>query len=86
MSIRNDMISRLEAIDAILCQPPEPHYPSWYADIIKALSPAQQNKTCEFWDSESSFCGLNRPSAQRKGKWKGEEDEHQERHDNKDDI
>lgn len=36
---------------------------------LQNLPSAKQNKTCEFWDSESSFCALNRPSAQRKGKW-----------------
>ena len=38
-----DLISRQAAIDAIMGQPPEPHYPSWYADIIKALPSAQQD-------------------------------------------
>ena len=37
----NDLISRQAAIDAIMGQPPEPHYPSWYAEQIKALPSAQ---------------------------------------------
>ena len=37
-----DTISRQAAIDAIMGQPPEPHYPSWYAEQIKALPSAQQ--------------------------------------------
>lgn len=31
------VISGQEAIDAIMGQPPELHYPSWYAQIIKDL-------------------------------------------------
>ena len=30
----NDPISRQMAIDTIMGQPPEPHYPSWYAAHI----------------------------------------------------
>lgn len=30
--------------------------------IIIAMPPAQQN-SCEFWDDESNFCALHRPSA-----------------------
>ena len=37
MSENNDIISRRAAIDEILGQPPEPHYPSWYAEQIKNL-------------------------------------------------
>lgn len=33
----DDLISRQAAIHAILGQPPEPHYPSWYAEQIKEL-------------------------------------------------
>lgn len=36
-----DVISRQAAIDAIMGQPPEPHYPSWYAAQIEKLPPAQ---------------------------------------------
>ena len=39
----NDSISRQAAIDAIMGQPPEPHYPSWYAEQIKALPPVQSD-------------------------------------------
>lgn len=28
-----------------------------------------QPRTCEFWDSESNFCALHRPSAQPEPKW-----------------
>ena len=37
----SDLISRQAAIDAIMGQPPEPHYPSWYAEQIKNLPSAQ---------------------------------------------
>lgn len=36
-----DLISRQAAIDMMLSQPPEPHYPSWYAEQIKSLPSAQ---------------------------------------------
>lgn len=35
-----DSISRQAAIEKILGQPPEPHYPSWYAEQIRELPPA----------------------------------------------
>ena len=38
---------------------------------IKQLPPAQQ-ETCEYWDDESNYCTLYRPSAQserKRGKW-----------------
>lgn len=35
-----DSISRQATIEKILGQPPEPHYPSWYAEQIKELPPA----------------------------------------------
>lgn len=37
----NDCISRQAVIDAIMAQPPESHYPSWYAEQIKNLPSAQ---------------------------------------------
>jgi hypothetical protein len=38
--MKDDLISRQAAIDAIMGQPPEPHYPSWYAEQIKELPSA----------------------------------------------
>lgn len=35
------LIDKDAAIHAIMGQPPEPHYPSWYAEQIKALPPAK---------------------------------------------
>ena len=37
----DDLISRQAAIDTIMGQPPEPHYPSWYAAQIEKLPAAQ---------------------------------------------
>ena len=42
----DDLISRQAAIDAIMGQPPEPHYPSWYAAQIEKLPAAQPESTC----------------------------------------
>lgn len=38
---KNDVIKRQDAIDAIMREPTDAHYPSWYADRIKALPPAE---------------------------------------------
>jgi len=47
-----DTISRQAAIDAIMGQPPEPHYPSWYAAQIEKLPAAQPEiircKECKY--------------------------------------
>jgi hypothetical protein len=43
MENTSDLISRKAAIDTIMSQPPEPHYPSWYAEQIKALPPVQRD-------------------------------------------
>ena len=40
-SHENDLISRQAATKKILGQPPELHYPSWYAEQIKELPPAE---------------------------------------------
>lgn len=37
----NDLISRQAAIDAIMGEYPEVHYPDWYASIIKELPTVQ---------------------------------------------
>ena len=39
--MKDDLISRQAAIDAIMGQPPELHYPSWYAAQIEKLPSAQ---------------------------------------------
>lgn len=37
-----DTVSRQAVIDAIMGEPTDAHYPSWYAERIKALPPSQQ--------------------------------------------
>ena len=62
----NDPISRQMAIDTIMGQPPEPHYPSWYAAQIEKLPAAQPEiircKDCDWWtkqeDSVQGRCEL----------------------------
>lgn len=44
-----DTISRQDAIDMIMGQPPEAHYPSWYAEQIKALPSAQPESETGTW-------------------------------------
>ncbi len=43
----HDLIDRQVAIDEIMCQPPEAHYPSWYAKQIEALPPAEPDTRLE---------------------------------------
>lgn len=42
-------------------------------DAIRGLPSAErrevQSSECEYWDDESNFCTLNRPSAERRGRW-----------------
>ena len=60
----NDLISRQAAIDTIMGQPPEPHYPSWYAAQIEKLPAAQPEiircKDCRFailtYDGDCKYC------------------------------
>ena len=37
----SDTISRQAAIDAIMCEPMDAHYPSWYADMLEKLPSTQ---------------------------------------------
>lgn len=57
----NEMIFKEIAIDTIMSQPPEPHYPSWYAELIRNLSPVEPNLDewctgCKEYDSEHHCC------------------------------
>jgi hypothetical protein len=45
----DDLISRQQAIDTIMGQPPEPHYPSWYAAQIEKLPSAQPGRKKGKW-------------------------------------
>lgn len=38
----DDLISRQQAYNLIMGQPPEVHYPSWYAEQIMQMRPAQK--------------------------------------------
>ena len=38
----DELIRKQDAINVIMGQPPEPHYPSWYAEQIKLLPPVPQ--------------------------------------------
>lgn len=44
-----ELIEKDAAIDVIMGQPPEPHYPSWYAEQIRALPPAQPERKKGRW-------------------------------------
>lgn len=65
----DDLISRRAAVsrmsDLLMLELKGERLPSWN-EVYSAMQdlPSAQPKTCEFWDSESSFCTLNRPSAQ----------------------
>ena len=53
----HDTISRQDAINAIMCEPMDAHYPSWYANRIKALPSADaieviRCKDCKYWHRE----------------------------------
>lgn len=81
----DDTISRQAAIDALEepCKVPETWTDEYavgeraqYEKDVKALNslpPAErrevQSSECEYWDDESNFCTLNRPSAERRGRW-----------------
>ena len=41
-----DLISRQAAIDAIMGEPTDAHYPSWYAERLEQLPSAQPERTC----------------------------------------
>ena len=43
----SDYISRQAAIDAIMGEPTDAHYPSWYAERLKQLPSAQQWIPCK---------------------------------------
>lgn len=53
----DDLISRQQAIDAIMGEYPDAHYPDWYASKIRALPSAQPEERTEK-RTESHACGL----------------------------
>lgn len=72
-----DLINRQDAITAIkTLHDLRNRFSDTYdkACIIGALEevPSAQQKSCEYWDTESNYCALNRTSAQpeqSRGKW-----------------
>ena len=53
-----EFIEREAAIEAIMSEPPDAHYPSWYIDRIKTLNAADVVKVvrcreCKYWGDES---------------------------------
>ena len=67
----NDLISRQEAIDVL----EERLQANGYSNAALVLEfnrsigylmrlPSAQRESCEYWDAESNYCTLNRPSAQ----------------------
>ena len=61
-----DTISRQAAIDAIISEPTDAHYPSWYAERIKVLPSAQPEiihcKECRFahmtYNGDCKYCDV----------------------------
>ena len=84
-----DIISRQAAIDALEepCKVPDSWTDEYavgeraqYEKDVKALNSLPsaerrevQSSECEYWDDESNFCTLNRPSAERLGQWVSQE-------------
>ena len=81
----SDLISRQAAIDAIMGEPTGAHYPSWYAERLEQLPPAQPEPTIPLqwieaqieWlkslDNAFSTLTAGQISAMV-NKWKGEQD------------
>lgn len=75
----SDLIERQAAIDALAKhEKSNGHNYTLFVDIVSECAeiirelPSAQPETCEYWDRESNFCALHRPSAQperKKGVW-----------------
>ena len=52
----SDLIDRQAAIDAIMGQPPEPHYPSWYAAQIEKIPAVQPDHNADVSKKVSISC------------------------------
>lgn len=64
-----DLIDRQDAIDAIMSEPPDAHYPSWYADILKEL-PSASTDLSTFSDKLWKIAyERGRKEGRKKGKW-----------------
>ena len=71
-----DLISRQDAIEAIMGEPTDAHYPSWYAQRIKSLPSQEPNTKCiaqiriDRDDMEDLVNGIIEKIAEPKiGKW-----------------
>lgn len=53
-----DIIYRQDAIDAIMSEPPDAHYPSWYADILWKLPPAEPRKKGKWIEQDAGGDGV----------------------------
>ena len=61
-----EYIEKQAALGAILGEPPEAHYPSWYAEKIKALSAADVAPVVHGqWDDSGRYTFLNGRTAVR---------------------
>ena len=49
----DDLISRQAAIDAIMGEPTDAHYPSWYAERLEQLPSAQPERKKGKWINRS---------------------------------
>lgn len=82
--MNNDTISRQAAIDAICEHGTDlerrgiavlsvANHKQVTVDLLENLPSAErqevQSSECEYWDDESNFCTLYRPSAERRGRW-----------------
>lgn len=69
----DDIVSRQAAIDAVNnAFDRETLLTGFVRSIaVRAIRdmPSAQQGTCEYWDRESNFCSLYRPSAERRGRW-----------------
>ena len=60
----NDLISRQAAIDAIMGEPTDAHYPSWYAERLEQLPSVQPEiircKDCRYYqDNNDGYPHIN---------------------------
>ena len=61
-------INEDDVIKIIRMMPPENGITAMIEQGIKQL-PSAQRESCKYWDAESNYCTLNRPSAQSEQQW-----------------
>lgn len=61
----DEYIKKQDAINLIMSQPVDAHYPSWYADLVNKISavdavPVVRCKDCQYvvetWSSSARYC------------------------------